>query len=259
METQDIVIGVIVGVLISALSIYSVNSQQMNQLNTRIDELKNDDNIHELRSQIEACANDYDELESSINDLNDTLNAERKAKNELAQLQLENNSMDEDFSLLQSTYDELEYSTNLLNEEYLNLQSECEMHDDLQEVNSTYHDLIETLYLLDAKNQTQVLEYSQASGTDVIYSFDMPYNITLEIEIDYSGNYISIALSWRKGELAGSIGSSGRAVSESKPALEGMIRATYLDADASSIWIRGAITTNYPYVQRSGEVRLGVP
>ena len=143
---------------------------------------------------------------------------------------------------------------------------EVYIDDDLRQ---EYEDLLDSINMAVVEGFTQTIEYNISAGTDEIWEFWIPkYGIIWEASISFSGIYISMAHSWRRGDERYFAGSSGLALDRpdipnqyypGQEYLWGTITVDYyLAEDPGKLWVKGSIVTNLPRIGRSAQSYIDI-
>jgi len=143
---------------------------------------------------------------------------------------------------------------------------EVYIDDDLRQ---EYEDLLDSLNMAVVEGFTQTIEYNISAGTDETWEFWIPkYEIIWEARISFSGTYISMAHSWRRGDERYFAGSSGLALDRpdipnqyypGQEYLWGTITVDYyLADDPGKLWVGGSIVTNLPTIGRGAQSYIDI-
>lgn len=184
--------------------------------------------ISELQSKIAKFEGEVDRLETENQGLQSRL---ENASAYLAALQAELENIKMTYEALQASYAELEVS--------------------YEDVSKRFTSLLETLNISVLKNWTRTTEFNFTAGPPKTFTYEIPYGILWDVTISFSGDYIWIDISYRRGEVRGYVGGSGHALTEKALHLHGTIRVDYYD-DGSKITVTcNVVPTKYPWAGRN--------
>ena len=140
-----------------------------------------------------------------------------------------------------------------------------------EEVQQIYNDLLGALNMTIVQDYTQSIEYNISAGTERTWEFFIPkYGIVWEAKISFSGSYVSMSHSWRRGDERVFVGSSGISLTEKDYAdlvyygiqehLWGTITVDYYlhETYPDKLWVTGSITTNLPTISRLAHAYIDI-
>ena len=234
-EYKTILIGAVIGLLIGAGAGYFFGQSPIAGYKDEVDRLERE-NL-ELQSQQAQLKEERKDLQDQLDNITGALYSTQSS---LKKLQKELEESLENYDALQLSYEELE--------------------EDYTELNLTYTGLLNTLGIQALKNYSQEIPFDLVTGyrgnAHKTCTFDAGYGILIDVDIDYTskgeyGSRVEIAISWRRGDSRGFLGSSSYSPSENPQHLSDTAFCEIYNENNGYLWIRaGARPTELSWTKR---------
>jgi len=267
MSKKMLLVGLVIGLFVGLLVGYVValRSVDTTALESRISELEGqvsslqsqivgkDKVISNLQSQIRDKDATVSELESEIRDKDSAIlklqSQIAEYEDEVDRLETENQGLQSQLENATAHLDALQVELENVKTTYEALQtSYAELEANYEDVNKRFTALLETLNISVLKNWTRTTEFNLTAGPPKTFTYEIPYGILWDVTISFSGDYISIDISYRRGEVRGYVGGSGYALTEKSLYLYGTIKIDYYDDGGGTIRVTcNVVPTDYPW------------